>query len=105
MDLTKGRQAKHCVWALTGTVGQIISPSVPLKPLTQYMARLVYQAVGPSNYTLAGDVDGKIVTDWSEPVVTFSKQLSERCARGVWLDKGRPSGGTFCVLRRFLWLC
>jgi hypothetical protein len=73
VDLTR-RHAQHCVWALTGTLGQIIQPAVPLLPLTRYYVRLVYQLTAPSGYSLAGDVDGKIVTDWSEPVVTFSKE-------------------------------
>ena len=72
--MSKGTRSRHCVWALTSTVGQIIQPSVPLRPSTQYLVRLVYQCVSDTAYTLAGDIDGNIVTDWSEPVVTYSAE-------------------------------
>jgi hypothetical protein len=38
----------------------------------RYYFRLVYASLGPSAYEIANGVDGKIVTDWSAPVTTYS---------------------------------
>ena len=76
VDLTKGPWRKYCVWAITGTAAdKAAAPACPLKPLTRYTVRLVYECVAPSAYSLTGDVDGKLASPWSQAVMTCSKQL------------------------------
>lgn len=91
VDLSHGKRCNYHVWAVVGIVEQIVKPARRLLPHTQYYFRLVYASLGPSAYEIANGIDGKIVTDWSAPVTTYSAAESENIAVDKFEILRRPS--------------